>query len=296
LTRRITAIAIALPLTAAAHADEPLAPHDLLTLQGWVFDPAITVPLAIAAWLYWRGSSPAHGTQKWESRCYWAGWLTLFISLVTPLHGMGEVLFSAHMTQHELLMLIAAPLLVLGRPLVPYLWGLPANWRKPLSSLFTGANVQHVWRTITQPFHAFWIHGVAVWLWHIPALYQASVTSDLVHALQHATFLVSALLFWWALLRAPRARQGYGTATVYVFATALHTSVLGALLTFANTVWYPVYNETTAAWGLSVLEDQQLGGLIMWIPAGVVYLIAGLALMAAWLHQSELTTTPDQIT
>jgi putative membrane protein len=290
LTSRVIALAFALPLVAAAHADEPLAPHDLPTLQGWVFDPAITVPLAIAAWLYWRGASPTHGTQKWESRCYWTGWLTLFVSLVTPLHGMGEVLFSAHMTQHELLMLIAAPLLVLGRPLVPYLWGLPAGWRKPLSSLFTGQNIQHAWRKITQPFHAFWIHGVAVWLWHIPSLYQASVTSDLVHALQHASFLVSALLFWWALLRAPRARQGYGTATIYIFATAVHTSVLGALLTFATTIWYPVYNETTAAWGLSVIEDQQLGGLIMWIPAGVVYTVAGLALMAAWLRESELTT------
>lgn len=285
---RALAVALALPVAAAAHAGEPLEPHDLLTLQGWVFDPAITLPLAAAAWLYWRGASVEHGTQTWESSCYWTGWLTLFISLVTPLHGMGEVLFSAHMTQHELLMLVAAPLLVLGRPLVPYLWGLPASWRKPVARPFAGAAVQRVWRVLTQPFHAFWIHGVAIWIWHLPVLYQASVTSDVIHALQHASFLGSSLLFWWALLRAPRSRQGYGTATLYVFGTALHTSILGALLTFATTLWYPVYADTTTAWGLSALEDQQLGGLIMWVPAGVLYTVGGLLLMAAWLRESEL--------
>jgi cytochrome c oxidase assembly factor CtaG len=106
--------------------------------------------------------------------------------------------------------------------------------------------------------------------------------------MQHASFLVSALLFWWALLRTPRSRNGYGTATFYVFGTALHTSILGALLTFAPTLWYPVYEGTTYAWGLSALEDQQLGGLIMWVPAGVLYTVAGLLLIGAWLRDSEM--------
>jgi cytochrome c oxidase assembly factor CtaG len=271
-----------------AHAGEPLEPHDLLTLQGWVFDPAITIPLALAAVLYWRGACPSHGIRSWEVRCYWAGWVTLFVSLVTPLHGMGEVLFSAHMTQHELLMLAAAPLLVLGRPLVPYLWGLPPRWRKAISRPFSTSAAQRTWHAATQPLHAWWIHGVVLWVWHVPVLYQASVRSDAVHALQHTTFLVSALLFWWALLAAPRSRRGYGTAAFYVFATAVHSSVLGALLTFAPTIWYPVYEDTTLAWGLTALEDQQLGGLIMWVPAGVVYTAAGLLLAAAWLRESEV--------
>jgi putative membrane protein len=285
---RAVLTALVFAVNAAAHAGEPLEPHDLLTSQGWVLDPAITIPLAVAAWLYWRGAAPAHGTRTWESGCYWAGWLTLFIALVTPLHGMGEVLFSAHMAQHELLMLVAAPLLVLGRPLVPYVWGIPARWRKPVSRPFMSPVIQRLWRVATQPFHSFWIHGVSVWIWHLPLLYQASVRNDAVHALQHATFLLSALLFWWALLRAPRSRQAYGTATLYVFGTALHTSVLGAMLTFAPSVWYPVYEETTYAWGFSALEDQQLGGLIMWVPAGVLYTVAGLLLMGAWLRESEI--------
>jgi cytochrome c oxidase assembly factor CtaG len=277
-----------MPSAVYAHAGEPLEPHDLTTLQGWVFDPAITIPLALAALLYWRGAAPGRGTQKWEARCYWAGWLTLFFSLVTPLHGMGEVLFSAHMTQHELLMLVAAPLLVLGRPLVPCLWSVPARWRRTLARPFLAPVTQRLWHAATQPFHAWWIHGVALWVWHIPVLYDASVRSDTVHALQHATFLASALLFWWALLRAPRSRRAYGTAAVYVFGTAVHSSVLGAMLTFAPSIWYPVYQDTTWAWGLSALEDQQLGGLIMWIPAGVLYTAAGLLLFAVWLRESEM--------
>jgi putative membrane protein len=81
--------------------------------------------------------------------------------------------------------------------------------------------------------------------------------------------------------------MGYGAAVLYLFTTAVHTSALGALLTFSQAVWYPAYSETTAAWGFTPLEDQQLGGLIMWVPAGVIYLIAGLWLFALWLRESE---------
>lgn len=102
------------------------------------------------------------------------------------------------------------------------------------------------------------------------------------------SFFVSALLFWWSLFYA-RGPGGYGASVMYVFTTAVHTSILGALLTFATSVWYPAYLNTTAAWGLTPSEDQQIGGLIMWIPAGVVYLAAGLVLMAAWMRESDET-------
>jgi cytochrome c oxidase assembly factor CtaG/cytochrome c551/c552 len=272
---------------AAAHAGEPLEPHDLLTLQAWVFDPYIVLPLILAAVLYQRGSSRARGIRRWEASCYWAGWAMLVLALVSPLHAMGEVLFSAHMTQHELMMLVAAPLIVIGRPLVPYVWALPDRWRKPIARPILSVPVQRAWRFLSNPLHAFWLHGVALWAWHVPVLYQATVSSDVMHSAQHSSFLITALLFWWSLLKNPRVRSQYGLAAVYVFGTALHSSILGALLTFANTVWYPVYAETTWAWGLTALEDQQLGGLIMWVPAGLLYTVAGLALVAAWLRESE---------
>jgi len=131
------------------------------------------------------------------------------------------------------------------------------------------------------------IHAVVLWAWHAPALFQATLDNESVHALQHASFLFSALLFWWAVIHGRQRALGFGFAVLYMFTTALHSGLLGALLTFANSVWYPGYVERTAAWGLTPLEDQQIGGLIMWIPAGLVYIAAGLALFAGWLRESE---------
>jgi cytochrome c oxidase assembly factor CtaG len=133
---------------------------------------------------------------------------------------------------------------------------------------------------------AWWVHAAALWLWHIPSLFQATLENDWIHSAQHVSFLGSALLFWWSLFYA-HGKGRYGASVLYLFTTAVHTSILGALLTFATTIWYPAYIGTTSAWGLTPLEDQQLGGLIMWIPAGLVYVVAGLVLFAGWLRESE---------
>jgi cytochrome c oxidase assembly factor CtaG len=279
---------LALPVAAEAHAGEPLEPHDLLTMQGWVAHPLVLVPLLAAGVMYWRGAAAGRGMRTWETQCYWAGWAVLAIALLSPLHAMGGVLFSAHMAQHELMMAVAAPLLVLGRPLIPFLWAAPPSVRRVVARPFSANAVRLIWRTVSHPFNAWWLHGGAIWLWHIPALYQASVLNELVHTVQHLFFLATALLFWWALLRSAGTRCEYGLAALYVFATGLHTSVLGALLTFAGALWYPTYAETTWAWGLTAMEDQQLGGLMMWVPGGVLYTLSGLALVATWLRQAEL--------
>jgi putative membrane protein len=225
-----------------------------------------------------------------ELVCFWSGWFILAISLLSPIHPLGEVLFSAHMMQHELLMLVAAPLLVLSRPLTPVLWSLPLEWRRALGRGSKEAFVRRSWGTLTNPLIAWWIHAAALWLWHAPFLFQATLPSDWVHAAQHISFFASALLFWWSLFYA-RGRAGYGAGFLYVFTTAIHTSILGALLTFAHSVWYPAYSSTTGYWGLSPLEDQQIGGLIMWIPAGVIYLAAGLGLFLLWLRESDAMAT-----
>ena len=211
----------------------------------------------------------------------------LALALISPLHALGEVLFSAHMVQHEILMLAAAPLLVLSRPLVPMLRGMPMQWRRALGAWAKRPAVRGVWVGITRPFTAWWLHAVALWIWHAPQLFQATLTSDWMHSFQHISFLGSALLFWWSMFYA-ESRSTYGAGVLYIFTTGVHTSILGALLTFARSAWYPAYALTTAAWQLSPLEDQQVGGLIMWVPAGVVYLGAGLALFAVWLRESDV--------
>ena len=284
-----------LPAAASAHGGEH---HDELTpslvLRWWSWDPWVLLALALSAWLYARGvralwarAGRGQGIRRWEAGAFAAGWASLVIALVSPLDALGGVLFSAHMAQHEVLMLIAAPLLVLGRPLVAFLWALAPPRRERIAAWVQSRPVAAGWRAITGPLTVFAIHGVALWVWHIPSLYEATLTSDFIHALQHLSFLGSAALFWWAMIHGRYGRIGYGVAVFYVFATSLHSSVLGALLTFAPRLWYPIYAVRTARWGLRPLEDQQLAGLLMWVPSGVIFILLGLALFAAWLGESE---------
>jgi cytochrome c oxidase assembly factor CtaG len=252
----------------------------------WEFDPGVVIPLIVSALLYARGSRAQLTRSPRQSLYFWCGWGTLTLALISPLHPLGEVLFSAHMVQHELLMLVAAPLLVLSRPLVTFLWGMPFECRRTLGRWAKTLPIRHSWNLLTDPFTAWWIHAAAIWIWHAPFMFEATLSSDLAHTAQHLSFFVSALLFWWALFYA-HGRRAYGAGVFYLFTTAVHTSILGALLTFAPHPWYPGYSTTTQAWGLTPLEDQQIGGLIMWVPAGLVYLIAGLWLFAGWLKESD---------
>lgn len=277
---------------ALAHTE---VPHGWADLAGaWAFEPLVVLPLALTAWVYvrglrrvWREAGVGHGVRRWEAAAFAGGWLTLVAALVSPLHPWGNALFAAHMTQHELLMLVAAPLLVLGRPVVACLKALPPGRARQLLELTKPRWLRATWRTLTNPFVAWLVHAVVLWVWHVPALFTAALWSEVVHALQHAGFLGSALLFWWAVIHGREKAMGYGAAVLYTFTTAAHSGLLGALITLAGRVWYPDYEGRTGAWGLTPLEDQQLGGLVMWVPACTVYVVAGLALFAGWLRSSE---------
>jgi putative membrane protein len=142
--------------------------------------------------------------------------------------------------------------------------------------------VSAAWRAITNPLVATLVHAIALWTWHLPSLYQATLRSETINAVQHSSFLFSATLFWWALIHGRWGRLGYGAAIGYVFVTAAHSGALGALITFSPNVLYPIYGD---------IGDQQLAGLIMWIPAGVLLTIAAVALMAAWLKEAERRVT-----
>ena len=126
-----------------------------------------------------------------------------------------------------------------------------------------------------------------MWIWHLPVLFQATLENDAVHTAQHVSFFGSALLFWWAIIYGKRGLASYGAGVLYLFTTSIHSGILGAFLTFTHRVLYPVYSGSTESWGLTPLEDQQLGGLIMWVPAGLVYILAALVMFAGWLRESE---------
>jgi putative membrane protein len=209
---------------------------------------------------------------------WWIGWAVLAIALLSPLDAWGAQLFSIHMVQHEVLMLVAAPLLVLGKPFAVLAWALPMPWRHGARRAFGSAWCRSVFGVLTVPVVAWWLHAIVVWVWHAPPLFEASLRNAALHDLQHATFLASALLFWWVMLH--RSRGANPPSILWISTTLLHTGVLGMLLTFAPAPWYPFYAATTGAWGLTPLEDQQLGGLIMWVPSGA--LLLAIALGVAW--------------
>jgi putative membrane protein len=288
------------PATATTSTTEgPRDWHELW--RTWGLELGVLIPLVISAVWYaaglrrlWRKAGRGHGVSVREAACFTGGMFALFVALVSPLHPWGNVLFSAHMAQHEILMLVAAPLLVLGRPVVAFLTALPASWARRLGHWSRVRWFAAAWGFLTLPLVAWLVHAVVLWAWHIPVLFQATLTNEFVHALQHLSFLLSALLFWWAIVHGDRRAAGYGVAVLFLFTTALHSGALGALLTFAERVWYPAYSGTTASWGLTPLEDQQLGGLIMWVPACAVYIVAGLVLFAGWLSSSEASVRKQE--
>jgi putative membrane protein len=293
---RISSATVALSLIvvtvdrAAAHVELPLADP---WWSVWNADWWLWLVIGASGWLYargvhrlWRQSAPSAGVSRLQVWAFALGWLTVVLALLSPLDALGGALFSAHMVQHELLMIVAAPLLVLGHPLGPMIWALPPAWRKPAAELCRRTGLQSAVRWLSRPLCAWVVGGLMLWVWHIPAWFNAALRNHGVHALQHLCFFVSALLFWWALLQ-PRRASRHGLGVLYVFTTAVHSSILGALLTFSGKPWYSAYATSAQAWGLTPLADQELGGLIMWIPGGLIYLGVTLLLMASWLRLSD---------
>ena len=258
----------------------------------WTWPPFVWIPLLITAVLYGIGitkmlrRTTRRRSLLWPIFWFALGWISLVIALDSPLHELGEQLFWVHMTQHEILMLISAPLLVLGHPLIAFLWAMPSSRRESAASLGRSRTFKRLWAFASAPLSAWLVSALALWIWHLPFLFDQTLRSDWIHAAQHTTFLATALIFWWPLVnRTPSL--GYGGGLVYVFTTILHTSVLGALLTFASRPWYSSYVLTAPAWHLTALEDQQIGGLIMWIPAGTLLLIVALILLVKWMNESQ---------
>lgn len=281
-------LALLVPRAADAH---PLA-HAAATQ--WTWEPLVVVPLAIATALYaagvarlWRRAGVGHGVARLEAASFAAGTLTLVVALLSPVAWLSQILFSVHMTQHTLLMLVAAPLLTFGQPVYAWLWAFDDSRREPVARAIRRRAVLRGWRWLTAALTVFLVQAAALWLWHVPALYEAALRSDAVHAFEHLCLVLSASLFWWAMVHGRYGRAGYGLAVLYVFLTAVHSSALGALLVVSPNAWYADYVRQGDAWHIDALGDQQLAGLLMWIPASVIFIVFGLALFAAWLGESE---------
>jgi putative membrane protein len=267
-------------------------------LHGWtepgalsVWDIGAIAFLGVIGGLYLAGARRLARRRavcpRWQRLAFLCGWSALLTAVLPPLDALAIQLFSAHMLQHELMMLVGAPLVIAGRPLATCMWGLPARLRPVAGETLQRPVAAGVWRFLTAPAVAWALHGAVIWAWHIPALYDAAVGHEAIHAVQHAMFVGTSALFWWGLLYGRYGRAGYGAAVFYVFTTVVHTGLLGAMLTFAGVPLYPAYLEPALSRGIDPLQDQQIAGLVMWIPAGIVLTLLGIGLFSAWVGEAE---------
>jgi putative membrane protein len=255
---------------------------------GWTLTPLVTGPLLLAACLYaigfsrlWSRAARGRTALRRDAMLFAAGWLSLAGALVSPLHEAGESSFAMHMIEHEIIMLVSALLLVAARPGAAFLWAFPTAVRQSLG----GAGRWPLWRILTDPFVATAIQALVIVVWHVPWLFDRALTSDGWHIAQHLSFIASALLFWWAMLH---GRSGPLVAAACLFVTSMIAGGLGALMALASSPWYAGY----AALGLTPSgttpeQDQQLAGLIMWVPGGAWHLAAALLFLSRALWSLE---------
>jgi putative membrane protein len=288
-------------LLGSASAHNTLVGPDTFA-SAWNWDPWILLGLGLSGglyarglWVLWRRAGVGKGVGVWQALSFAVGLYTLFLALISPLDALGHTLFSAHMAQHMLLILVAAPLLVFGAPLLPCLWALPRGSRRAMGAWWKGTRSPYrLWHALTQPLIVWCVFAVTLWIWHLPSLYQAAVATTFVHALEHATMMAAALLFWWLVIQPiGQRRLNYGAALLFVFTTSVQSTVLGALFVFAPSALYPVYAEGARLWGLTLLEDQQLAGLIMRTPGTFIFLFTAGTLFLLWLREMERQAAPQ---
>jgi len=301
--RRLLSVASALfavmPSPALAHGVGPIESGDLWT--HWSLDPLVLAPLLIACWFYARGLTDlrvslgrtAPKLPAWRVAAFLGGGAVVAIALISPLDELSGTLLSAHMVQHVLLVAVAPPLLVLGRPEVACFRGLPARWRRGLARSPGARRVRVVLGAAARPLPATALHGAMLWIWHAPLLFQAAAANPWLHWLEHFCFFGSALLFWRGLVVAAGTRTGAAVGSAAALISLVHSGFLAALLTLSPALLYPASTRWSSAWGMTPLQDQQLAGAIMWAPMGAIYLAAGLTLAARLLQAPEGRLAPS---
>jgi putative membrane protein len=266
-------------------------------LLSWQFETEVIIGLAVAAFLYARGwrrlrrkGRGGRLLRPWRAWCYAGGLTAIGIALLSPVGTFGSLLMSMHMIQHLLLVMIAAPLIWLGAPMLPVLWAFSRSNRRRLGRLLHRDHPVHrFFAFLTRPGIALPLFVIVILIWHYPPLYDAAQGRTLTHDLEHFSFLAAALLYYWPLIHptgSPR-RMSYGAGILYLFPAKITGFVIGASLSMAQTPWYQTYINAPRLWGLSALDDQQLAGLIMWIFGGLLYIFPLLLLVVMMIHEDE---------
>jgi cytochrome c oxidase assembly factor CtaG len=216
------------------------------------------------------------------------------MALMSPLEGLAVQLFSFHMIQHLVLILIVAPLLVYGAPVLVITLALPRTTRKGLRALERSRSMVLLKSVLFHSTIAGALFALALWSWHLPSLYQSAVADDRWHVLEHSSFLGGSLLFWMHVIGRRRHRLDFGPAILLVFVSGLQSAALSVVLIFADRALYPIHARGARAWELTPLEDQQLAGAIMWTPVGLVFLVTIVVLLARWLKAMDRRRPPTE--
>jgi putative membrane protein len=219
-------------------------------------------------------ASPNERATALQAVCFSSGLIVMFLALNGPLHDISDFyLFSGHMVQHLILTIVVPPLLLLGTP----------GWM--LRPLLRITWVNAVAKRITTAAAAFTIFNLVLAGWHLPPMYNAAMYYHEVHILQHLMFLVAAVLMWWPMLSPlpELPRLSYPGQMLYSFVMTLPMTVISVFIVYADHVLYPAYASSPRLWGLSPLEDQRLGGLIMWIPGGLFFYLLTSLIFFRWV-------------
>jgi putative copper resistance protein D len=277
-----------------AHGDAAPAPTLPGVLLAWRLDPLAIGLLSAAAvaWLWVvrrvRRAHPSNPHPTHRSILFGAGLAALAVALLSPVEAYEGQLFSVHMVQHMLLELVAAPLLLLAAPVTLALRASTPDVRRWLLAVLRSRIVH----TLSFPVVAWVVFAAVNWGWHFSSLYDQALDNDALHYLQHATFLGAALLFWWPAIGADPSpwRIPHPVRLLYLFLAMPQNSFLGVALLQASGVLYPHYATNQRAWGPSPLEDQQLGGLIMWVVGDVAFLVGMALVVWLWMRHEERRT------
>jgi cytochrome c oxidase assembly factor CtaG len=261
----------------------------------WDLQPWVMVSLALACYGYVRGLAQLSPQRRWQVFGAWriaaffTGIAVLVVALLSPLSSLDDQLFSAHMAQHLLLMLVAPPLLVYSRPVMAWMCALPAPARRSIGGLWShGRSLQRGVGVLMHPLAVWTLASVTLWFWHLPAPYAWAAKSEVVHTFEHFCLFATSLMFWSVVIEPyGRRHTDYGLSLLFVAAFSVQMGMLGAILTFAS---HPLYlTDLTQAlpWGFTPLQDQQLAGVVMWVPVGLIHLSTMAVLFLAWLRHAE---------
>jgi len=302
MTRTGRTLLLALPVLAllqlvwavpAAYANGGIEPGQN-PFNAWNWNPLPTLLLLMAAYLYLNGLNnwrrPSHPISRWQRASFFTGLFVIFIALQSPVANLAEHMLSFHQLQHFLLRMLGPLLVLLGAPLTPMLRGLPAwmlqGFVKPTVRL---PLARAIYEKLTNPVISVSIFMGVLYLWQFPGGFNLALRNEFVHAIMHMTMMSSGFIFYWAVIDpAPRrSRVHYGVRVLYLGLIVIPNTLLGAVITFSKGIIYTGYEDVYQPFNMSLLTDQQIGGLMLWVPGDMMSILVAGIVMIMWYEREE---------